>query len=50
MLLLIGVDVVADLLVGSVGSKIFFFIKVALDSEGRLREVFLDEARRQAGP
>ena len=41
VLLLLGVDVVAELLVGSVGSKIvLFLIKVALDGEGRPRKMF----------
>ena len=41
VLLLLGVDVVTELLVGSGGSKIFLFlVKVALDGEGILRKIF----------
>ena len=41
VLLLLGVDVVAELLVGSGGSNMFLFlIKVALECEGRLRKMF----------
>ena len=41
VLLLLGVDVVAELLVGSGGSKMFLFlIKVALYGERRLRKMF----------
>ena len=41
VLLLLGVDVVAEILVGSGGSNIFLFlIKVSIDGEGRLRKMF----------
>ena len=41
VLILLGMDVVAEILVGSGGSKIvLFLIKVALYGEGRLRKMF----------